>query len=124
MHELSIALSLVELADGAARRAGAARVIAVQLRLGAMAGVVREALEFSFPLAAAGTALEGARLEIEELPLVIACAPCGQELRPATPGSFRCPRCGTPSAAIVQGRELELVSLVLAEPEPALEVPQ
>lgn len=116
MHELSIALSLVELAGGAARRAGAAQVTAVHLRLGAMAGVVREALEFSFPLAAEGTALEGARLEIEPVPLVVACAPCGRDVQPAAPGSFRCPICGTPSAAIVGGRELELVALELTEP--------
>lgn len=121
MHELSIALSLVELADGAARRAGAERVLAVRLRLGAMAGVVREALEFSFPLAAQGTTLEGARLEIEELPLVIACAPCGRDVEPAEAGSFRCPHCGTPSAAIRQGRELELTSIEVADPVPQLE---
>jgi hydrogenase nickel incorporation protein HypA/HybF len=121
MHELSIALSLVDLADGAARRARAERVAVVRLRLGALAGVVREALEFSFPLAAQGTSLEGARLEIEELPLVIYCAPCGREVQPALAGSFRCPLCDTPSAAIRQGRELELTSLELYEPVPALE---
>lgn len=120
MHELSIALSLVELAGEAAARAGASRVTAVQLRLGAMSGVVREALEFSFPIAAEGTALEGARLEIEELPLVIACAPCGRDVRPAA-GSFRCPVCDTPSAVIRQGRELELASIEVADPEPAME---
>lgn len=121
MHELSIAMSLVELAEGAARRAGASRVTSVQLRLGAMAGVVREALEFSFPLVAQGTALEGASLEIEELPLVIACAPCGRDVQPAAAAGFRCPICDTPSAVIRQGRELELTSIEIADPEPALE---
>lgn len=122
MHELSIALSLVELAGAAARRAGAPHVTAVHLRLGVMAGVVREALEFSFPLAAEGTPLAGARLEIEPVPLVITCAPCGRDVSPVGSGSFRCPACGTPSAAIVSGRELELVALELAEPAPQLEV--
>lgn len=121
MHELSIAMSLVEVAESAARRAGASRVVSLQLRLGAMAGVVREALEFSFPLAAEGTLVEGAALEVEELPVVIACAPCGRDVRPAEPGSFRCPICGTPSAALRQGRELELASIEIADAEPAME---
>jgi len=51
VHELSIALNLVEIVEEAARRAGAECVVAVHLRLGAMSGVVREALEFCFPLA-------------------------------------------------------------------------
>lgn len=115
MHELSIAISLVEIADAAARKAGGGRVVAAHLRLGALAGVVREALEFSFPLAAEGTLLEGARLEIEELPVLLACAPCGREVAPAELGSFSCPHCGTPSAAISQGRELELHAIEIAE---------
>ncbi len=118
MHELSIAISLIELAEGAAREAGAARVTAVHLRLGALSGVVREALEFSFPIAAEGTALEGARLLIEELPLVVACAPCGRDVRPEGPGSFCCPLCGTPSATIRQGRELEIAAIEVEDPAP------
>lgn len=57
MHELSIALSLVELAAEAAANAGAERVEAVHLRVGALAGVVPEALQFSFAIAARGTPL-------------------------------------------------------------------
>ena len=65
MHELSIATSIVEIAsEEAARHSG--RVEAVHLRVGAMSGVVKEALEFSWELACAETAIQGARLEIEE----------------------------------------------------------
>lgn len=124
MHELSIAISLVELAGDAARQAGAERVAAVHLRLGAMAGVVREALEFSFPLAAQGTILAGARLEVEPVPLVVACAPCGRDVRPEAAAGLRCPHCGAPSATIVSGRELDLVALELVEPAVAPEVPR
>ncbi|HMQ29769.1 MAG TPA: hydrogenase maturation nickel metallochaperone HypA [Chloroflexaceae bacterium] len=124
MHELSIAISIVELAEGAARAAGAVRVTAVHLRLGALSGVVREALEFSFPLAAQGTALEDAPLVIEELPLVVACAPCGRDVRPEGLGSLSCPLCGTPSATIRQGRELELAALEAEDQAPSPEVPR
>lgn len=120
MHELSIAMNLVELAAASAQQAGAERVVAVHLRLGTMAGVVREALEFCFPLAAEGTLLAGAQLVIEPVPLIIACTTCGRDVQP-DPGSFCCPFCGTPSATIRQGRELQLVSLEIPDPEPALE---
>jgi hydrogenase nickel incorporation protein HypA/HybF len=115
MHELSIALSLVEMASAAAADAGAGPITAVHLRLGAMSGVVREALEFSFEIAAEGTPLEGARLAIEELPLIIHCPVCDQDVQPAGPTSFRCPQCNTPSANVVQGRELDLVALEFAD---------
>jgi hydrogenase nickel incorporation protein HypA/HybF len=77
--------------------------------------VVREALEFSFDIAAADTPLAGARLEIEALPLIIRCAVCARDVSPAGPSSFRCPHCNTPSADVVQGRELDLVALEFDE---------
>jgi hydrogenase nickel incorporation protein HypA/HybF len=66
MHELSIATALVEVACEEATNRGLGRVHALHLRLGALAGVVKEALLFSFDVAAAGTAIEGARLEVQD----------------------------------------------------------
>lgn len=65
MHELSLAIALVEVASDAARSLGASRVSRLFVRLGAGAGVVAEALRLSFALAAEGTILQGARLEVE-----------------------------------------------------------
>ena len=50
MHELSIAHSLVEIAEEAAAKAGVARVTVVHLRLGVLAGVVQDALLFGFEI--------------------------------------------------------------------------
>lgn len=116
MHELSIALSLVQLASDAAQNAGATHVAAVYLEVGTLAGIVPEALEFSFDIAAQGTPLEGAHLVIKPLPLVVYCTPCGREVEPVGPANFRCPICHTPSAIIRQGQELDLVSLEIVEP--------
>uniref|UniRef100_Q01S86 Zn finger protein HypA/HybF (Possibly regulating hydrogenase expression)-like protein n=1 Tax=Solibacter usitatus (strain Ellin6076) TaxID=234267 RepID=Q01S86_SOLUE len=66
MHELSIAMSIVEVASEEARRQGGARVDAVHLKLGALSGVVKEALLFSWDLACEESPVAGARLEIEE----------------------------------------------------------
>jgi hydrogenase nickel incorporation protein HypA/HybF len=111
MHELSIAHNLVEMASAAAREAGVEQVIAVHLRLGELAGVVREALEFSFAIASEGTALAGATLLIDMVPVLVYCGQCQQTVPLANIQRFCCPWCDTPTSQIVQGRELELVAL-------------
>ncbi len=115
MHELSIALSLVHLAQDAALQAGAVQVKRVQIEVGAMSGVVPEALELGFTIASRETILEGAELRVMFIPVVIFCAPCGQEVAPTSSLSICCPSCGTPSDDIRRGQELDLVSLEIVE---------
>jgi len=115
MHELSIAMSFVEAACEEVSRLGDVHVEALHLRLGALSGVVREALEFSFDLAAAGTAIEGARLQIEEIPVTVHCPHCCEERQLPSLQHFRCPVCDTPTPEVVRGRELELTALEIAE---------
>ncbi len=111
MHELSIAHSLVDIVSETAKQNGASRVRAVNLRLGALAGVVRGALEFCYEIATAGTVLEGSTLNIRELAVVIHCEACGKDLELPDLAAFRCPECGTPSGDLRQGRELEVESI-------------
>ena len=66
VHELSIALRIIEIAEDEARRNGSRKIDAVHLRLGALSGVAREALLFSYRLACEGTVAEGSRLLFEE----------------------------------------------------------
>lgn len=66
MHELSIALSMIEIASEEVDRRGGGRVAALHLKLGQMSGVVKEALTFSWEIACQGTALEGSQLIVEE----------------------------------------------------------
>src|SRR6185295_10786345 len=95
MHELSIAVSLIDMAAEEAERLGV-RVEALHVRLGPLSGVVSDALLFSFDLAAEGTAIEGARLEIEDVPVVVFCPACNEERQLPGIQSFQCPVCGTP----------------------------
>jgi hydrogenase nickel incorporation protein HypA/HybF len=117
MHELSIAYSLVELASQSAVEAGATRVRVVHLRLGALSGVVRGALEFSYEIAAADTLLAGSKLVVRELPIRVHCAVCAEEVELVSIQRFRCPQCDTPSGDIRQGRELEIESIEIDVPE-------
>jgi hydrogenase/urease nickel incorporation metallochaperone HypA len=66
MHELSIAVNIVEIAEEEAARNNAIRVQAVRLRLGSLAGVAKEALRFSYAIACEGTSLEGSQLLIDD----------------------------------------------------------
>jgi hydrogenase nickel incorporation protein HypA/HybF len=113
MHELSIAMSIIEVAQEESRRHGAARVSAVHLKLGPLAGVVREALESCYDLACVETPLAGSRLVVEEVPIRIECPSCGGPRPVVSPQEMACAVCGSPGSKIVQGRELEVVALEL-----------
>lgn len=114
MHELSIAMSVVEIAaEEAERRSG--RVAAVHLKVGALAGVVADALRSAFELARESTPLAGAELVIEEVPVVAFCAACAAERAVEFP-LLICPVCRGPTPEVVRGRELEVTALELESP--------
>jgi hydrogenase nickel incorporation protein HypA/HybF len=111
MHELSIALSIVDVAAEEAQRRGLGRSAAVHLRLGPLSGVVKDALLSAYDLAREGTELAAANLVIEEVPLVTFCPCCGGPRTLASPQLLCCPECGTATPKVVSGRELEVVAL-------------
>jgi len=110
MHELSIALSIISMAEAEARERGV-QVNAVHLKLGTLSGVVKEALLFSYDLACEGTLLEGSRLLIEEVPTVVYCPACRTERTLDSVQRFSCSVCDSPTPEVVRGRELEVTAL-------------
>ncbi|MFP4229266.1 MAG: hydrogenase maturation nickel metallochaperone HypA [Salinivenus sp.] len=111
MHELSIATNIVRIAEREAKNAGATDIRGIRLEIGALSGVVRDALEFAFDVAAKDSMLEGAELTIDEVPVVVFCADCDAEHELPSPPRFRCPGCGTRTGDIRQGRDLDIASL-------------
>jgi hydrogenase nickel incorporation protein HypA/HybF len=111
MHELSIALSIVELAEEEAEKKGGAIVNAVHLKLGALSGVVKEALLASYGLACEGTKLENSRLVIEEVPIVVYCPNCQARSTLHSMQCYVCSKCSAPVSEILEGKELEVVAL-------------
>src|SRR5689334_2213828 len=79
MHELSIAMALVDLACEASDRLRVTKIDALHVSIGPLCGVVEDALAFSFELAAAGTPVEGARLVVQQAPLRAFCVSCNEE---------------------------------------------
>lgn len=115
MHELSIVMSLLDVAGEELERQGGGRVLALHLTVGPLAGVVREALASAFEQARAGSAFEGCRLVIQETPILIDCATCGAVRAARSIQDIRCDHCGAPAEKIVGGRELELTVMELSE---------
>jgi len=119
MHELSIAYNLVEIASQAAQEAGASGVDVVYLRLGKLSGVEKDALLFGYDIAVKGTLLEGSRLDIEDVPVMVYCPVCDAISELPDIQLFCCPQCGTPTGDIRQGKELEIESLEIEDEQPA-----
>jgi hydrogenase nickel incorporation protein HypA/HybF len=110
MHELSVALSLVEAVQEEAEK-HPGEVSAIHLRLGPLSGVVKEALVSAFGLATEGTPLAHSSLVVEDVPVVVYCAVCKQKRPVDSVQWFCCAVCQTPATEVVQGRELEIVAL-------------
>jgi hydrogenase nickel incorporation protein HypA/HybF len=115
MHELSIALSLLEGVNEEAARTGIERVRAVHVRVGALSGIACEALRFSWELATSETVAEGSELRIEHVPLAVHCVRCEDDVEPLPGTGLQCPRCLGPAPTIVRGRELQLVAMEVPE---------
>ena len=124
MHELSVAIDLVDLACEACRRLGASRLEAVHVSIGPLAAVVEEALAFSFDLAAAGTSVEGARLVIRHVPLVARCPRCLEDKTIASAQHLRCPACGAATPDVVGGAELQLTAVEIPDVEDCGDSPE
>jgi hydrogenase nickel incorporation protein HypA/HybF len=114
MHELSIAMGIMEAAQDEAQKRGV-RVSAVHLRLGALSGVVKDALLFSYEVACQDTPLQGSQLIVEDVPVAVFCSQCQKEQVLESVQLFACPVCGAPTMNILRGKELEVYALEVEE---------
>jgi hydrogenase nickel incorporation protein HypA/HybF len=114
MHELSIAMSIVDMAQEEAERRNV-QVDAVHLELGALSGVVKEALLFSYGVACDGTRLEGSRLVVTDVPIEVFCPSCKLPKILRSMQWFHCPDCGASTSEILHGKELLITALELKQ---------
>jgi hydrogenase nickel incorporation protein HypA/HybF len=110
MHEVSLMQSALDVAIEHAQRQEATRIHTLTMRIGEIAGVVPEALEFAFDALTQGGMAQGARLVVEWVAVECFCDTCERTFHPE--GIFyECPRCRQLSANIRHGRELEVISV-------------
>jgi hydrogenase nickel incorporation protein HypA/HybF len=112
MHELSIAMSILDMAEEEAGRRSA-EVDVIHVKLGALSGVAKQALLSAYDLARSETTLLDAQLVIEEIPVMIYCPRCRAPRGVPSIQHLACSECETPSSEILQGLELQVVALEL-----------
>ena len=110
MHEVGLMQNALDLAFTRAESEGAKRIEAIRLRVGALSGAVPESLEFAFEGLKKGTIAEGARLDLDFVPVRCLCRSCRTEFEP---GDYvlTCPSCGREDFDILAGYEMNLVSI-------------
>ena len=114
MHEVSVMRNLLGIVEATAVKEGAERIDVVHLRIGEMAGINFDSLEFAFEILSKGTRAEGGRLEFEKVALCGKCSECFFEFSPDDL-VFRCPDCGSGKVDIIAGREMEVDYILLDE---------
>ena len=107
MHELSITRNIVAIVQD---RAAGRSIRSVRLQIGRLSGIEIQAVRFCFDICTAGTALEGAVLEIDEVAGRGTCEECGEgvELERFV---LRCPCERRAPVKIVEGEELLIKSM-------------
>lgn len=112
MHELALAQGMLDIAEEELARHNCTRLKLLRVQVGAMSGVVPDCLDFAFTSLVQGTRQEGARLEIEKIPLQLQCVMCGTDFE-ADGGPadlWTCPNCGEVFGHRVRaGKEMQIV---------------
>ncbi len=112
MHELAIAMDIVDIATSSARKEAATVVKEIEVEIGQLSGVVMEALEFSLEAAVKGTILENARRNLIIIAGTARCTQCLTEYDTDT--LFKpCPKCQACAPDVILGRELRVKSLIV-----------
>lgn len=111
MHELSIAVSIVDGVLEEVERRGATDVSAVHVRIGRLSGVDKDALLFSWNVATEGTPLAHSSLLIEDVDVVVLCPTCNAERPIECFPLLACAQCGSLAPNVVHGQELEITAM-------------
>ena len=114
MHEMSLAMGIVDLVTAKAKDGAAKKINLVELEIGKLSGVMVEALTFCFEAAARDTMAQGAKLEILEVAGRARCLGCENDFV-ADSLVMQCPKCNSYATDIVQGKELRVLSLIVDE---------
>jgi len=110
MHELSIAMGIVEIAEREARKAGVTEIKAIDLEIGTLSGVEIESLNFAWPMAIEGSVLQNAEKRIHVIEAKAKCLECNTvyDLKNLFDA---CPKCGSHFKDVFQGKEMRVKSI-------------
>ncbi len=110
MHETALTQNLINIACKAIEGRDVTKVNSVTLCVGALSGVLYDAMEFAFEAMKQGTVLETAVLAFEELPVRAKCRECASEYQPVE-FPYTCPGCGSRYFEIIGGEEVYIKNI-------------
>ena len=112
MHELSVAMSLIDLAEHEIKKSGNSRIVSVKVMIGYLSGIDFESFSFMLDMAKKNTLLENAVIEFERVRGNGKCFSCNLEF-PVKEQFVICPQCKGNSIGITGGDELRIISMVV-----------
>jgi hydrogenase nickel incorporation protein HypA/HybF len=125
MHELSLAVSIIETAIRAAKEHDAKKILEINVEIGDLTVVSEDRLRFTLEITSKDTIAENAKINIERKPGRIRCMKCGYEgenpptdddpLQHLLMSSLKCPKCGNTHTEIIGGRELGVKDIVASK---------
>ncbi len=110
MHELSIAMGIVKIAEDEKAKVKENTITKIELEIGELAGIEIDSLNFVWESAVKGTALENSKKEITIIPGKAICADCNTEFFLENIYDS-CPKCNSNFKGIIQGKELRVKAL-------------
>ena len=110
MHELSVALGILKIAENEAAKANAKQIESIELEIGTLAGIEFDSLDFVWSCAVKDTILEHAKREINIINAKAKCVDC-DTVFDIVNHYDSCPSCSSNFKSILQGKELRVKSL-------------
>jgi hydrogenase nickel incorporation protein HypA/HybF len=110
MHELAVTESILEIALRHASRAGASKIVRLNLVIGQLSSIVDDSVQFYWDIIAKDTSAEGALLNFERIPAELSCRDCHHRYQPGA-GDLACPACQSTKIQVVAGREFFIESM-------------
>jgi hydrogenase nickel incorporation protein HypA/HybF len=111
MHELPITQGILDVVLATAAQAGVPRVLAVDLVIGTLSGIVDDSVQFYFDILSQGTVAEGAALRIRHEPGEALCLACGHRFHVSPPLVPLCPQCDSSRLQVQGGRAMRVESI-------------
>ncbi len=110
MHELSIAIGIVEIAEKETRKVNKKKVDSIELEIGTLSGIEINALEYAWEIAVSGTVLEHSQKKITSIDAKATCLDCNTKFI-ITNIYDLCPLCESYKKEIIKGKELIVKSI-------------
>ena len=107
MHELAVCQALIEQVERVARDNAARRILSITVSVGPLSGIEARLLQHAYPLAAAGTVAEEAKLVVVTVPVRVRCRTCRAETEVAS-NRLLCGSCNDWQVDVVAGEEMLL----------------